>query len=460
MKIPSVRGVLLAGAICALVVNASAQVVELRAVISQAQEVPPTGSPASGNAIMFYNVATNTFDLLVSINGMTNAPSASHIHEAAAGVNGPVVTDLGGASAYTRTGNNLTATFRDVRHQGAPLALLQGRAYYNIHSTQFPGGEVRGQLIAQPVRLIANLDVAQEAAAMPTQNFAGLNDFGGAVMVYNPSTNQISLRSSIYNFNNTFNNSHFHVGAPGVSGGVVHNLGNNPNQGIYSNVSGAIQGSFDGAFLGDPIALLSGGTYLNYHSAGTFSGGELRGQVTVATEVPSTRFINLSVRGLAGAGEQALITGIVVNGTEPVRTLISAKGPSLSAFGVTGAVANPRLALFDSAGRQIAQNDDVGTLAAGSELASIPGVPRNAVESALVVVLPPGNYTAIVTAATGAPGVALLEVNDLRTLGIGSTTVVTQTQANPIRASSLATATKAALELCAAVPLAVSVASR
>jgi hypothetical protein len=421
MKITPVRRILLAGAICASVFTASAQVVELRATINQAQENPPTGSPATGSAIMHYDVATNTFDLIVSISGMTNTASASHIHEAAVGANGPVATGLGGESVYTRTGSNLTATFRDITHLGSPLTLLQGGAYFNIHSAQFPGGEVRGQFVARPVRLVAKLDVAQEAAAMPNVNFAGLNDFGGAVMIYDPATNRLSLRSSIYNFNNTFNNSHFHVGAPGVSGGVTHNLGNNPNAGIYSNTSGAIQGSFDGLFLGDPLALLRGGMYLNYHSAGTFSGGELRGQVTVADEIPGTRYINLAVRGFVGAGEQALITGIVVNGAEPVRTLITAKGPSLTAFGVTGVLANPRLTLHDSAGRQIATNDDVGTVATGSELASIPGVPRNTVESALVVVLPPGNYTAIVTAAAGT-GVALLEVNDLRTLPTSTVT--------------------------------------
>ena len=464
MKIPPVRRILIAGALCALAASAAAQVVEFRATINQAQENPATGSPASGNAIMFYNVGTNTFDLMVSISGMANPATASHIHEGAVGANGPVVTNLGADAVYTRSGSNLTATFRDVRHLGSPLTLLQGGAYYNIHSAQFPGGEVRGQLMARPVRLVARLDVAQEAAAMPNLNFAGLNDFGGAVMLYNPTTNQISLRSSVYNFNNTFNNSHFHTGAPGVSGPVVHNLGNNPNAGIYSNTSGAIQGSFDGAYLGDPLVLLSGGAYLNYHSAGMFSGGELRGQVTVANEVPSTRFINLAARGFVGPGDQSLISGIVVNGTEPVRTLIVAKGPSLAAFGVTGALANPRLTLYDAANRQIATNDDVGTVAAGSELASIPGVPTNSVESALVVVLPPGNYTAVVSAATGT-GIALLEVSDLRTLG--GTAVPAEGAANSVvrngipsgKTITIASATKAALELCT-VPIAATVANR
>ena len=251
--------------------------------------------------------------------------------------------------------------------------------------------------------------------------------------------------------NNVLSNSHVHEGAAGVSGGVAHNLGNNANAGIYSNVSGAIQGAFDGPYLGDPVKLLSGGAYLNYHST-TFSGGELRGQIVGASEIPASRYINLSVRGFVGTGEQALISGLVINGTEPVRTLITAKGPSLAAFGISGPLANPRLDIYDSANRKIASNDDVGALIAGSELASLPGVPRNAVESALVLVLPPGNYTAIVSSA-GGTGVAILEVNDLRTLSGTFTTVAAQQPTIPARASSLAVASKAALEFCTA-PLA------
>ena len=417
MKITPVRGWIFAGVFCALALNVAAQVVELRATINAAQENNPANtSPATGSAQMFYDVAKNTFDLYVTINNLANTATNSHIHEGAPGVSGPVVTGFGGETIpqYTRSGSTLTGVFHDVKHLGDPLKLLQGGAYYNLHTAAFPGGEVRGQLIAQPVKLYANLTVAQEQAAFPTANLAGLNDFGGALITYNPGTGQISLRSSVYNFNNTMNNSHFHEGAPGVSGSVVHNLGNNPNAGIYSNASGSIQGAFDGAYTStaDPIKLLTGGAYLNYHST-TFGSGELRGQVLASAEMPSSRLLNMALRGFVGTGDQVLIGGIVVAGPEPVRALITAKGPSLAAFGIAGGLANPRLALFDSAGRQIASNDDVGTPAAGTDLAIIAGVPRNALESALVVVLPPGNYTAIVSATTGT-GIALLEVTDVR----------------------------------------------
>jgi hypothetical protein len=203
--------------------------------------------------------------------------------------------------------------------------------------------------------------------------------------------------------------------------------------------------------------------YINYHSQ-AFAGGQLRGQITVSNEIPSARYGNLSIRGFVGGGEQVLIGGLSISGTEPVRTLITAKGPSLAQFGVTGAVANPRLELFDSAGRPIATNDDVGAIAAGSELSRIPGVPTNPVESALVVVLPPGNYTAQVSAASGT-GVALLEINDLRSLSAAGITVSSLDAPSPARAAGLAAAKpapapNAVQELCAAVPLAVTVASR
>lgn len=466
MKIIPVRRILLAGALGALALTARAQVIELRATINQAQENPPTGSPATGSAIMLYDLGANSFDLMVSITGMTNLATASHIHEAAAGVNGSVVTNLGADAVYTRTGNTLTAEFRGIKHGGDRIKLIQGGAYYNIHSAAFPGGEVRGQLIARPKRLYATMDVAQEQAAFPAVNLAGLNDSGGAVMLYDPTTHMIRLRLSLFNFNNTLNNSHFHAQIPGLSGPVVVNLGNNATAGGYTTANGHISGTFDIPMTGtDPFSILTGGLYLNFHST-TFTGGELRGQVYPSDEIPGTRFANLSTRGFVGTGDQVLIQGITVNGPEPIRALITAKGPSLAGSGVTGALANPRLELYDSGRRRIALNDDIGAVAAGSELASIPGIPTNSVESALLVILPPGNYTAVVSAVTST-GIALLEVNDLRNAGTSNLLPASApelvVQRGAIRArtgSGSASAAKAVLELCADVPLAVAVASR
>ena len=179
----------------------------------------------------------------------------------------------------------------------------------------------------------------------------------------------------------------------------------------------------------------------------------MRGIITVSSETLNTRMGNLSTRAFVGAGDQVLIGGISIQGAEPVRVLITAKGPSLTAFGVAGALANPRLSLRDSAGREIASNDDIGPISSGSEFSGVPNVPTNPLESALLVVLPPGNYTAIVSATAGT-GVALVEAYDLRNLS--RTLFISSLE--PARAASptqglASTAARGLIELCAALPL-------
>jgi hypothetical protein len=277
-------------------------------------------------------------------------------------------------------------------------------------------------------------------------------------MLYDPVANRISLRLSVYHFTNVLSNSHFHEGAPGVSGPVVTNLGNNANAGGYTTANGHISGTFDIAYTGDPIKLLTGGAYLNFHST-TFTGGELRGQVVASDEVPNTRFSNVATRGFVGNGEQVLIEGLTVNGPDPVRVLITAKGPSLSAFGIASPLANPRLAVFDFSSRQIATNDDVGTPAAGSDLAITPGVPTNPVESALLLVLPPGNYSAVVF-GNGGTGIALLEVTDMRNGGLRATASTPEQSLALIRERAVRPSASAAPELCVSAPLSIATLAR
>ena len=460
MKNRILHSVLFAGAFCALALAGRAQVVQFNATLTAAQETPATTSTATGSAIVLYNVATNTVDLIVTLNGLPSTITDFHIQEGAAGAAGPEIVHYS-PTQFTRSGNTVTATILGTTYAspGKPLTLLKNGAYLNVNTDAFPNGEIRGQLIAQPKRLVASMTVAQEQAAFPAVNLTGANlsDFGGAVMSYNPGTNVISLRVSVFNFRNTLNNSHFHQAPPGVSGGVVHALGNNANAGIYNNVNGYIDGSFDGPYLGDPILLLTGGAYLNFHST-TFANGEVRGQVSAADEIPGSRVINLSTRGNVGTGSNVLIGGFSVLGPNPIRVLIAAKGPSLAQYGVTGVLADPQLQLIDSGGRLIAFNDNIGTLAAGSELAAIPGMPTNAAESALVVVLPPGNYTAVASGVGGTTGVALLEATDLRIIGpaVGTATqVISSLPVNAVPAMKIA-ALPRALKLYSGLPLAVT----
>jgi hypothetical protein len=435
-------GVALSGLLLAL--NARAQVVEFRAAINGAQEVPAVTTPAVGSAVLLYDLGANTFDLVVTLNNFANNLVDAHLFEAAAGANGADALIHFPLASFVRSGNTVTATFTRRTYPGDRLKLLQNGAYLNFHTPQFLNGEARGQLIAQPKRLVAVMDVAQEQAAFPAVNLTGANlaDFGAAVMSYNPGTNRVALRVSVYNFRNTLNNSHYHEGAPGVSGAVVLNLGNNANAGGYTNANGFISGNFDLPYTGDPIKLLTGGAYLNFHST-TFAGGELRGQVRATDEVAGSRLFSVSTRGFVGPGAQVLISGLSIGGPDPVQVLITARGPSLTGYGVTGALSDPVLALYDAAGRQIALNDNVG-----ASLVAIPGWPANPAESALMVVLPPGNYTAVVTGAGGTTGVALLEAVDQRVTV--ATSSVAAAPGEPTLVQTLAEA-RAAAEFCTPV---------
>lgn len=377
------------------------QVVEFRANITPGQETSTVTSGASGTAVMLYDVAANTFDLFVTLNNFTNPLTASHIHEAAAGVSGPVVTNFGAEAVYVRTGNTVTGVFRNMTHGGANLTLLKNGAYLNFHTAAYPGGEIRGQLIAQPKRLSAIITPGQEVSANPIASGA----FGGALMSYDPGTNRMLLQVTLFNFTNTLTASHFHEAAAGTNGPVVTNLG---GASAYTVSAGFIQKNFDITYTGDPIKLLTAGAYLNFHS-NVFGGGEIRGQVKAADEVPSSRLINASSRGFAGTGSQVLITGFAVVGDEPVAVRIIARGPSLSNYGVQGLLSDPTMTIHGSSGVLLAANDN-HTLAAPGVIPAL----LNSKESVVDLILPPGGYTAVVSGVGGATGVALIEMFEQR----------------------------------------------
>lgn len=132
-------------------------------------------------------------------------------------------------------------------------------------------------------------------------------------------------------------------------------------------------------------------------------------------EAPGPRLANLSIRGFAASGENALIAGITVNGTIPRRLLIRAIGPGLEAFGVEGTLRDPRLRVF-RADALVADNDNWGGLAnLTSAAASVGAFPlaNSSRDAVLIVTLPPGSYTAQVTGHDGGSGVTLMELYDL-----------------------------------------------
>lgn len=122
---------------------------------------------------------------------------------------------------------------------------------------------------------------------------------------------------------------------------------------------------------------------------------------------------NISTRLHVETGDNVLIGGFIITGTQPKKVIIRAIGPSLSAF-IPGALADPTLELRNSTGGLIASNDNWRSEQEAEIIATgIP--PTNDLESAIVATLPANlaNYTAIVRGVNNGTGIGLVEAYDL-----------------------------------------------
>lgn len=119
-----------------------------------------------------------------------------------------------------------------------------------------------------------------------------------------------------------------------------------------------------------------------------------------------SRALNISTRGRVDVDDNVLIGGLIVTGNAFQRVIVRAIGPSLP---VAGKLEDPNLELHDGNGALIFANDNWRSDQEAAILATgIP--PSNDLESAIVALLPPSNYTAVVRGVNDTTGVALVEV--------------------------------------------------
>jgi len=139
------------------------------------------------------------------------------------------------------------------------------------------------------------------------------------------------------------------------------------------------------------------------------------------SSTPASQLGNISTRAFVQTGDNVVIGGFIVQGTESKRVIIRAIGPELTQYGVPNVLADPTLELHDSSGDLIASNDNwqhtiIGGIITSDQVLDIRRsghAPRDARESAIIAELPPGNYTAIVRGVNETMGVALVEAYDL-----------------------------------------------
>jgi hypothetical protein len=127
-----------------------------------------------------------------------------------------------------------------------------------------------------------------------------------------------------------------------------------------------------------------------------------------------SQLANISTRGLVQTGNNVMIGGIILGGGTGANTvLVRAIGPSLSQFGIPNPLSDPTLGLYDGQGMLIRVNDD-WRQNQQTEIQATGLQPTSNLESAVIEILPPGNYTAIVAGYQGATGVGLVEVYNLQ----------------------------------------------
>jgi CHRD domain len=119
-------------------------------------EVPPRGTPAVGTVGLY--VDGNTVDYTIEVHGIT-AITGAHIHSGAPGVNGSIrialypgpgtnfsATPTGGVEGILISGSFNSSQVTGVTYEELLNQMRAGTAYANVHTTQFPGGEMRGQV--------------------------------------------------------------------------------------------------------------------------------------------------------------------------------------------------------------------------------------------------------------------------------------------------------------------------
>ncbi len=181
-------------------------------------------------------------------------------------------------------------------------------------------------------------------------------------------------------------------------------------------------GSLDSAYFAPAPGFRAGGYTVQVSGKGTTTGtviAEIYDAAGSARTAETPRLINLSTRAAIDTGGE-LRVGFVLRGLSARTVLVRAVGPSLTALGVSDVMADPKLELFDNdnAGQKIGENDNWG---GDTQLASVSNsagafalAGPTTKDAVLLVTLPPGAYSARLSAATGAGGTAIVEVYEVR----------------------------------------------
>lgn len=284
-----------------------------RAVLDMAQAGhtnPPDHTP-SGLGSFNLGLDNNKLEVNVLVNDLTSSITNAHLHYGAPGVSGPVIVPI----SQFRNGDMYQGVFdlTTLTNQQAFLdSLRMGKVYVNIHTTNYPGGEIRGQLLqSRPLSFDTWMSSAQETGTVNPStpvDARGLCNF-----TVNSSIDSIWINIQADSLSGPITGAHFHSGKVGESGPVVVNLTSfiqgNMISGILTPASPEFTADLNFAsFVGK---VLSEDIYVNMHTA-LNPAGEVRGQpISLAREGVAYSLCSSQETGTTTGGGNAQGSGFV-----------------------------------------------------------------------------------------------------------------------------------------------------
>lgn len=240
---------------------------KFQAKLTSDQEVQNVTSDGAGSASLVFTDAGLVFN--VTVEGLSAPFSAAHFHHAAAGVNGPVVRTISSDFSGNTASGVWTSNDPEPLTPELVRALFAGNLYLNVHTSNNPGGEIRGQVqLGGGTGFGARLDAGQEVHTVTSDAMGSSSlTFTSAGLVYD---------LTIQGLEGNFTMSHFHNAPPGTNGPVVRTITDD----FTGNTAVGVWTGTDAEPLTFALIkeLFDNNLYLNVHSS-LYSAGEIRGQV-------------------------------------------------------------------------------------------------------------------------------------------------------------------------------------
>lgn len=228
------------------------------------QETPPNSSTATGTGwvVLSDNIASKDYSITYA--NLSSPFTAAHFHHGTIGHSGPMLISL------PFNGNQVIGR-RDGIADSALRFMLKDEMYANIHSQNFPDGEIRGQLeLVNGIGFTSVLDGLQET---PSTNSPAVGTGWLSYGSPNSETDTAFYEFTVANLTSPITGSHFHLASTGTAGPVLTPIPLTGNTVKSSWV-------FDDQNLS--TRLLNGNIYANVHTS-NFPDGEIRGQILFST---------------------------------------------------------------------------------------------------------------------------------------------------------------------------------